>query len=100
MFAAPRLFDSKDFYARGFHDETLAYLRYAQKTAIAQRRTVCVTFPSSNSQLTLTMSQKAAALDCTIFVALTGPNGTSTLNAKTGSGVVYNAPPPASTSTV
>lgn len=47
VFAAPRIFNSDDFYARGFHDETLALLRYAQKTAIAQRRTVCVTFTSS-----------------------------------------------------
>jgi len=30
VFAAPRLFDSTDFYARGFHDETMALLRYAQ----------------------------------------------------------------------
>ncbi len=42
VFAAPRIFNSNDFNARGFHDETLALLRYAQKTAIAQRRTVCV----------------------------------------------------------
>ena len=90
VFAAPRLFDSRDFYARGFHDETLAYLRYAQKTAIAQRRTVCVTFPNTYSSLTLTISQNAATLDCATAVALTGPNGSSTLNAKPGSGVVYN----------
>ena len=37
IFAAPTLFNSNDFYARGFHDQTLAFLRYAQKTAIAQR---------------------------------------------------------------
>lgn len=91
VFAAPRLFNSNDFYARGFHDETLAYLRYAQKTAIAQRRTVCVVFPNTNSSLTLTISQNAAALDCTTPAALTGPNGTTTLIAKTG--VAYNATP-------
>ena len=89
VFAAPRLFDSKDFYARGFHDQTLAYLRYAQKTAIAQRRTVCVTFPSS-SQLTLAISLNAAAVDCTTAGTLTGPNGTTTLTAKPG--VVYITP--------
>lgn len=93
VFAAPRLFNNADLYARGFHDETLAYLRYAQKTAIAQRRTVCVTFPNTNSSLTLTMSQNAATVDCTTAVALTGPNGSTTLNAKTGSGVVYSTPP-------
>ena len=93
VYAAPRVFDNKDFYARGFHDETLAYLRYAQKTAIAQRRTVCVTFPST-SQLTLAISQNAASVDCSTSVTLTGPNGTTTLSAKPG--VAYNAPPPTS----
>src|SRR5665647_2470350 len=34
VFAAPRIFNSGDFYARGFHDETLGLLRYAQKAAI------------------------------------------------------------------
>lgn len=42
VYAAPRMFDNTAISARGFHDETMAYLRYAQKTAIAQRRTVCV----------------------------------------------------------
>lgn len=42
VFAAPRLLNTDDFNARGFHDETMSLLRYAQKTAIAQRRTVCV----------------------------------------------------------
>jgi MSHA pilin protein MshC len=43
VFAAPRLFNTGDFNARGFHDETLALLRFGQKSAVAQRRTVCVT---------------------------------------------------------
>ena len=92
VFAAPRMFDSKDFYTRGFHDETLAYLRYAQKTAIAQRRTVCVTFPSSSS-LSLAISLNAASVDCATSGTLTGPNGTTTLTAKSGSSVAYSAPP-------
>ena len=96
VYAAPRMFDSKDVYARGFHDETLGFLRYAQKTAIAQRRTVCVTF-SSNS-LTLSMASAEATLDCsTPAAALFGPgvNGTATLNAKPGSGVTYSPTPTA-----
>ncbi|HZW22007.1 type II secretion system protein, partial [Noviherbaspirillum sp.] len=40
----PRFLDRSTFDSRGFHDETLAILRYAQKTAIAQRRNVCVAF--------------------------------------------------------
>jgi MSHA pilin protein MshC len=44
---APRFFDSSVFQSRGFADQTQATLRYAQKEAIAQRRLVCVTFPST-----------------------------------------------------
>ena len=53
VFAVPRLFDSGDFYARGFHDETLSLLRYAQKAAIAQRRTVCVTLAATGVTMTM-----------------------------------------------
>ena len=97
VYAAPRMFDNKDVYARGFHDETLAYLRYAQKTAIAQRRTVCVTFPSSSS-LALSIASAAATLDCATPGSLSGPKATTasaTLTAKAGSGVAYSATPTA-----
>lgn len=43
--AAPRLIGRSSFESRGFHDEAIAVVRYAQKTAIAWRRPVfvCVT---------------------------------------------------------
>ncbi len=82
VFAAPRLFNSDDFYARGFHDETLALLRYAQKTAIAQRRTVCVAFASSS--VTLTMAANPATSDCATAATLTGPNGSPMVTARSG----------------
>lgn len=53
VFAAPRILDTGDFSARGFHDETLSLLRYAQKTAIAQRRTVCVSLNANGVALTM-----------------------------------------------
>ncbi|MEO8837980.1 MAG: type II secretion system protein [Herbaspirillum sp.] len=40
--ALPRFFDRNTFDARGFNDQTLAMLRYAQKVAIAQRTNVFV----------------------------------------------------------
>ncbi|MBI2749227.1 MAG: type II secretion system protein [Burkholderiales bacterium] len=95
VYAAPRMFNSNDVYARGFHDETLAYLRYAQKTAIGQRRTVCVNFASSSS-LTLSIALNPATFDCATAGTLTGPKGdvaSTTLNAKAGSGVAYNTTP-------
>jgi MSHA pilin protein MshC len=89
VFAAPRIFNSGDFYARGFHDETLGLLRYAQKAAIAQRRTVCVTFTSSTASLT--MATAASTFNCATATALTGPNGTPTITAR--SGVTYSPTP-------
>lgn len=40
--AIPRLAERSAFETRGFRDETVALLRYGQKSAVAQRRTVCV----------------------------------------------------------
>ena len=45
--AMPRFADRTDFDARGFYDGTLSALRYAQKSAIAQRRNVCVAFSAA-----------------------------------------------------
>ena len=50
---APRFYDADVFKSRGFADQVQATLRYAQKVAIAQRRNVCVAFPTANS-VTLT----------------------------------------------
>jgi MSHA pilin protein MshC len=91
IFVAPRLSNS-DFYARGFHDETLAFLRYAQKSAIAQRRTVCVTFTSGTAALTI-----AAAAGSTTCPgsALVGPKGESPAAITARSGITYLAAPSA-----
>lgn len=40
--AMPRFFDRNTFDSRGYYDQVLSTLRYAQKTAIAQHITVCV----------------------------------------------------------
>lgn len=51
--AAPRFFARNTFDSRGFYDQTLSTLRYAQKAAIAQRRQVCVAFTASTITLTI-----------------------------------------------
>ena len=89
VFATPRIFNSGDFYARGFHDETLAFLRYAQKTAIAQRRTVCVAFTTNSA--TLNMASTAATTTCN--TALRGPKGNSPGTITAGTGVTYSSTP-------
>lgn len=92
IYAAPRLSNTSDFDAFGFHGETLAYLRYAQKTAIAQRRTVCVAFASSS--VTLSIASSSGSYDCAAAGDLTGPRGERapvTLIAR--SGVTFAATP-------
>lgn len=89
VFAAPRMFNTGDFYARGFHDETLALLRYAQKSAIAQRRTVCVTFTTTSA--TLTIAATAATASCA--GNLVGPKGESPATIAARSGVTYHSQP-------
>ena len=79
VFATPML-RTDDFKARGFHDETLALLRYAQKTAIAQRRTVCVKF--NDTGVTLTMFATNPSVEtCPAALMLNPPN---TLRGGTG----------------
>ena len=64
VFAAPKILNTSDFSARGFHDETTSLLRFAQKTAIAQRRVVCVGLNSAGVVLTMdTGSPPDAACD-------------------------------------
>jgi MSHA pilin protein MshC len=52
VFVLPAL-NPEDFKARGMRDETTALLRYAQKTAVAQRRVVCVAVQSTGLVLSI-----------------------------------------------
>lgn len=90
VFAAPRVFNTGDFNARGFHDETLSLLRFAQKTAIAQRRTVCVAFTGTTAVLTI--AETAGIFDCDSN-PLIGPKGESPAIITAKSGVTYNGTP-------
>lgn len=73
LFVAPRKFNSGAFAAQGFHDETLAFLRYAQKTAVAQRRTVCIVFIASEpAKAAFSIASVAASGICDR--ALAGPS--------------------------
>lgn len=90
VFATPRIINTDDFNARGFHDETLALLRYAQKAAIAQRRTACVTFTMTTA--TLTIAAAAATSSCA-GNPLVGPKGDSPGKITARSSVAYVAKP-------
>ena len=86
---APRMFSIQGFDARGFYDQTMAILHFAQKTAIAQRRTVCVAFTPNS--VTLTIAVAAGATACA-GNPLTGPDGAAPYSV-TGNGVTYAATP-------
>lgn len=61
--ALPRMFDRGLFDSRGYYDQIISSLRYAQKTAISQRRTVCVTFPTTSRMVFTTASTFGGACD-------------------------------------
>ncbi len=87
---APKMFSIQGFDARGFYDQTMSILHYAQKTAIAQRRTVCVAFASNS--VTLTIAAAAGAISCA-GNALAGPNGVAPYSVNARNGVSYSVMP-------
>lgn len=82
VFAAPRMFDANAFKSRGFADQVLATLHYAQKIAIAQRRNVCVALTSSTISLTIANSS-GAGVACGSSLAL--PAGGNSITSPTAS---------------
>lgn len=89
-FIVPRWQGETGFEARQFRDETVAALRFAQKAAIATRRTVCAAF--SANQATFRISSAYGAADCTTGDVLTGPSG-NTLVVTAPSATAYVAVP-------
>lgn len=70
--AAPKFFERSTFDNRGFHDQVIATLRYAQKAAIAQHRFVCVAFGANSVDLSY-----GANSDCGVgHGTLSSPTGT------------------------
>jgi MSHA pilin protein MshC len=90
--ALPRFFDRDTFDSRGFKDETVAALRYAQKAAIAQRRTVCVAFTLTS--ITLTVVSAPGSSDCASASSMAGPTGVSPyqITARSSSAVYSSLP--------
>ena len=77
VFAAPRMFAANVFKSRGFADQVLATLHYAQKIAIAQRRNVCVALTSSTISLTIA-NTSGAGVACGPALALPAGGGAIT----------------------
>lgn len=74
LIAIPRWSGNAAFEERSFRDRLVAGLRYAQKSAIAARRTVCVSFSSPPAQASFTISAGFGAANCAGGLALAGPD--------------------------
>lgn len=83
--AIPRFMDQSVFETRGFHDETMSLLRYAQKAAIAQRRTVCVTLNAAGATMIVASAPPPSATCNTALVFPSAPRGGTGLSATVGS---------------
>lgn len=80
----PKWSGSSGFDERAFRDRVVAGLRYAQKSAIASRRTVCATFSAAPVQVSFLRSTVNGAADCAGGPALIGPDGTPLVVSATG----------------
>lgn len=92
--ALPRFFDRTDFDTRGFFDATQSALRYAQKTAVAQRRMVCVAFSPSGATpatVTLRVASPFGAAGCDTDLA--GPTGAAPYQVVAPEGVTFSSTP-------
>jgi MSHA pilin protein MshC len=79
--AIPKVYDHLTFDSRGFTDQVRAAIQYAQRTAVAQRRNVCVAITAT----TLTLTKAAVA-------GSTEACGPAVTNPATGSAFVLSAP--------
>lgn len=88
---APRFFDRNTFDSRGFYDQTISTLRYAQKTAISQHRLVCVAFTPNS----ITLTQVASGSTCpgtSPANNLANPNGQATNYSVVGNQAQFSNP--------
>jgi MSHA pilin protein MshC len=81
--ALPRFFDRNTFDSRGYYDQVISTLRYAQKTAVAQHRFVCVAFTASSITLTHGTTNACGS-------DLTSPTGVTPYTVTAPSGVTLS----------
>jgi MSHA pilin protein MshC len=89
VMASPRFLQRQTFDTRGFSDQTVAALRYARQSALAQRRTVCVRFTPSSVALDIA----SAAGEAVCGMPLAGPGGQPAFAVSAPAGVAYATVP-------
>ncbi len=85
----PRFFSRQTFESRGFFDQTKAAIRYAQKTAIAQRRTVHVNLRGNAICLTYVADANCVNVNASDIVL--SPASGQRFYTEAPSGVSFNA---------
>ena len=85
----PRWSGPSGLEQRTFRDRMVAGLRYAQKSAIAARRTVCASFTATTA--TFSMAAFNAA-DCSTSAPLPGPDGVDLVVKASGSASLASVP--------
>ena len=88
--ALPRM-QVSGFAAVTFRDRVVAALRYAQKTAVSHRRSVCVTFPQNNRIAVQIDAVTDASNDCETDLTIPGSNGNTI--ASNDASVAFKATP-------
>lgn len=83
----PRFFDRRAYDARGFLDQSLSMIRYAQKLAIAQRRDVYVNVNSGGGIICLSYVADLACTNAASAVKSPADQTSFRLNAPTGSSI-------------
>lgn len=86
--AGPRFFEIDAFRARGFYDEALAALHYAQKTAIAQRRSIFIRLDGATETITACYT---SVFPCAAADQVPGPYGERPYTITAASGVDLQA---------
>lgn len=88
---APRFFERNAFDSRGYYDQVISALRYAQKTAIAQHRLVCVAFAPTSITLTIDSTVPPDGVcDAAPAGDLTGPSGQTPYVINAPNGVILS----------
>jgi MSHA pilin protein MshC len=85
--ALPQLSGTQSYDQLGFSDRTLAALQYAQKSAIATRRQVCVNFAANNVSFSFSSVFNSGVCD----KGLVGPSGETPPYTVFATGVVTYA---------
>lgn len=84
--AIPRL-GGNEYRAQEFADKTISALRYAQKSAVSHRRTVCVSFTSTSLSLAMDINDGNG---CVTPLILPGSNS-ATLNSPDAANAQFSA---------